>query len=52
MTSFGDDFFLGLSAGEKKEAFSQIEAALRPLLYRDGVWVADYWRIRVLAVKA
>ncbi|MFM1653104.1 class I SAM-dependent methyltransferase [Brevibacillus sp. B_LB10_24] len=52
LTSFGDDFFPGLSAGEKEEAFSRIEDELRPLLFRDGVWVADYWRIRVLAVKA
>ena len=29
----------------------EIEAELRPLLYRDGRWVADYRRLRMTARK-
>lgn len=29
----------------------QIESQLRPFLYRDGHWWADYWRIQIVATK-
>ena len=28
-----------------------VEDAVRPALYSDGVWCADYWRLRVVACK-
>ncbi|MEM8831505.1 MAG: hypothetical protein AAGE96_19405 [Cyanobacteria bacterium P01_G01_bin.19] len=44
--------FEHLNSVAKKEAIAQIEAILRPTLYRNGSWFADYWRIRVAANKA
>jgi trans-aconitate 2-methyltransferase len=38
--------------GEKREAvISRCEDNCRPSLFRDGVWVADYRRLRVMAIK-
>jgi hypothetical protein len=35
---------------ERRDEFLQaVEAAARPTLYRDGTWVADYRRLRVVA---
>ncbi len=44
-------FFEELSIYEKEEAYSSIEEILRPSLFRDGSYFADYVRIRVKAVK-
>jgi trans-aconitate methyltransferase len=42
--------FLALIAPERREAFfGRVENQLRPVLKKDGVWFADYRRIRVLA---
>ena len=42
--------YLGCVPAEEQEAFfSRIEAEVRPLLYRDGTWLADYRRLRVVA---
>jgi len=36
----------------QEEAFLQtVEEAARPALYRDGQWVADYRRLRVIAIR-
>jgi trans-aconitate methyltransferase len=36
----------------REEAFLQtVEEAARPVLYRDGQWVADYRRLRVIAIR-
>ncbi|HTI49437.1 MAG TPA: methyltransferase domain-containing protein [Planctomycetaceae bacterium] len=41
---------LGRFSAEKKEAFlAALENELRPALYRDGVWLADYRRLRIVA---
>ena len=39
-------------AGDKREVFlGKVEEELRPVLYRDGTWFADY-RLRVVACRA
>lgn len=48
---FCDNFFTGISAIEKEVILDEIETALKPTLFVDGQWVADYKRIRVMAVK-
>lgn len=40
-----------LPVGERDEILAEAEAALRPTLYRDGKWFADYRRLRVRADK-
>jgi trans-aconitate methyltransferase len=50
ITVFGRDFLAG--AGEGREAFLRaLEARLRPSAFREGRWIIDYRRIRVLAVR-
>jgi SAM-dependent methyltransferase len=43
--------FAHVPAGAKAAIYQDIEDALRPLLYHDGTWVADYRRLRFVAVK-
>lgn len=46
---FGDSFFANLPAATLNAVLADIEARLRPTLYRDGGWWADYRRLRVVA---
>lgn len=48
---FAGCFFSGLSEEVRSHAIQQVERRLRSTLYRDGTWMADYRRIRVVAVK-
>lgn len=48
---FAGSFFAHLTAAEKSEAYSQVTEKLRPLLYTNGIWTADYKRIRIKAIK-
>ncbi len=48
---FAQDRFAEVSQSEKNTLINRIEAELRPSLYRDGSWWADYCRIRVTATK-
>jgi trans-aconitate methyltransferase len=51
LAAFGGPFFQGMSEDEIASVYSRIAEQLRPVMFRDGVWVADYKRIRILAVK-
>ena len=48
---FGDRFFTGITEEEKTQIICKVEKQLRPTLYQEGTWIADYWRIRVVAIK-
>lgn len=48
---FAGEFFSGLPDEVRSRAILAVEECLRPTLYRDGNWIADYRRIRVVAVK-
>ncbi|MCC3405670.1 MAG: methyltransferase domain-containing protein [Microcoleus sp. PH2017_10_PVI_O_A] len=48
---FAGGFLSGLSPFVRSGAIDRVEECLRPALYRDGNWSADYRRIRVVAVK-
>jgi len=41
----------GLTESGRNRVVSIVEEELRPLMYRDGAWVADYVRLRVMALK-
>jgi trans-aconitate 2-methyltransferase len=45
-------YFDGLPASQRAEALREVVEELRPILYRDGRWYADYRRLRILAVKS
>jgi trans-aconitate methyltransferase len=51
LESFSDDFFQEFSQEERLELYRKIEERLKLDLYNDGTWVADYKRIRIVAVK-
>lgn len=46
---FAADFFAGMSEQEKRRAQVEANRLAKPALYRDGQWVADYWRLRIKA---
>jgi trans-aconitate methyltransferase len=48
---FTDHFFNGLSGQQRQEMYRKIKERLYGSLYREGSWVADYKRLRILAVK-
>ncbi len=48
---FAQDFLAGLTDDEREAVVRQVETTLRPRLVRDGTWVADYVRLRVMAVR-
>src|SRR4028119_408234 len=48
---FAPEFLSGLSDDVRSHVINSVEERLRSALYRDGNWIADYRRIRVVAVK-
>ncbi|MBW4501479.1 MAG: methyltransferase domain-containing protein [Scytonema hyalinum WJT4-NPBG1] len=48
---FANSFFNGLSVDAQMSTLTDIENQLRPTLYKNGTWFADYKRIRVIAIK-
>jgi ubiquinone/menaquinone biosynthesis C-methylase UbiE len=48
---FANSIFQALPADKQTNVLADIEERLRPHLYIDGTWFADYKRIRVIAVK-
>jgi len=48
---FAPEFWSGLSEDVRSHVINAVEERLRPTLCRDGNWIADYRRIRVLAIK-
>ena len=52
LETFGHSFLAGLSGRAKDEYLQEVRAALEPQLFNpDGVWVADYVRLRFSATK-
>ena len=48
---FANSFLATLPADEQPSIITDVEQQLRPTLYRDSTWFADYRRIRVVAIK-
>jgi trans-aconitate methyltransferase len=48
---FGGAFCSGLSAEMREQFIRESENVLRPTLFHDGAWFADYRRLRVVARK-
>jgi trans-aconitate methyltransferase len=51
VTMFGGAFMSAIPENKREQFFVGVEDAARPHLFHDGVWYADYRRIRVVAVK-
>lgn len=48
---FGGDYLAKAGPGRREEFLRRVEEILRPQLFRDGRWWADYRRLRIVAVK-
>ncbi|MEH2350681.1 MAG: methyltransferase domain-containing protein [Nostoc sp.] len=48
---FASPFFAGLSGEQQIQVIRVVEKYLKPTLYQQGVWTADYRRIRIVAIK-
>ncbi len=48
---FGSPFFVGMPTEQQGVVVQQVEAQLRPTYYREGIWIAPYRRLRVVASK-
>lgn len=48
---FSNNMLKNLTSDEKEALYAECEKLLRPQLYKDHTWVADYWRIRFVAMK-
>lgn len=48
---FGDAFFKGIGETEKDKILFEVQEELKNDLYQDGVWMADYKRLRFLAIR-
>lgn len=51
MEMFCGSYFRGLSPVAAKEKRKELVTLLRPVLYREGAWMLDYRRLRVVAVR-
>ena len=49
---FGGGLFNGVPEDRLESVVTHTEQTLRVTNYKDGQWFADYWRIRVIAVKS
>jgi trans-aconitate 2-methyltransferase len=49
---FARDLLNQVPAGEREVFFQHVEETLRPSLFREGKWFADYRRLRVVAHRA
>lgn len=48
---FGSYMFAGINESTKNEIITKIENNLRKIIFKNGHWIADYTRIRVIGVK-
>ncbi|WP_373528617.1 trans-aconitate 2-methyltransferase [Nostoc sp.] len=48
---FATSFLAGLSSEQKIQVIRVVEEHLKPTLYQQGTWIADYRRIRIVAIK-
>ncbi|OAH56647.1 MULTISPECIES: class I SAM-dependent methyltransferase [Bacillaceae] len=48
---FGSHMFEGIAEDRKDYIMKKVENSLKEILYKDGNWIADYKRIRVIGIK-
>lgn len=49
---FGINFLYDIPETEVEDILDEVDAKLRTTHYRDGIWNADYKRIRIVAIKS
>lgn len=48
---FGNELLQGIEFEERDLLISKVELSLQPRMFRNGSWIADYKRLRVIGVK-
>jgi len=48
---FGADYLLAVPAERRARFVAKVGRLLRPSLFQDGAWTADYRRLRIMALK-
>ncbi len=48
---FGSHIVESLNEDKKDAIITKVEKNLKPILYKEGNWIADYKRIRVIGIK-
>lgn len=48
---FANSLLEPLTSDQQAEVIASVETQLRPMLYQNGAWTADYRRLRVVAVR-
>jgi trans-aconitate methyltransferase len=48
---FKESMFLAIPDDAREKVLARVEEKLRPVLFRDGDWFADYRRLRIVAYK-
>jgi trans-aconitate methyltransferase len=51
LSMFGGKLFAGIREDRQREIRREVANRLRPVMFRDGNWIVDYRRLRVVAVK-
>jgi trans-aconitate 2-methyltransferase len=51
MEMFASNFLSRLTPLQRNELIGIVEAELRPTMFRDGTWFADYRRLRIVAIR-
>jgi trans-aconitate methyltransferase len=51
LSMFGDSFFTGVADQVRGDVLAAVTERLRPVLFRDGNWYADYRRLQIVAVR-
>jgi len=46
---FTQNWLTNFSEAEKQDIYQKVEEQLKPLLYRENIWFADYVRLRIIA---
>ena len=48
---FGSHLLESLNEDKKDAIITKVENNLKPILYKEGNWIADYKRIRVIGIR-
>jgi trans-aconitate methyltransferase len=51
LAMFAKDYFIGIDPAEADKIMREVQETVRPALFHEGKWYADYRRIRVMARK-
>jgi len=51
LAMFGNAFFKGVEQNDMEAIKSEVQQNLKPVLFQNGKWYADYKRLRVVAIK-